>query len=180
VSWRLICETCTKRLREEIKSVGIITHPDLRCACCGVRIRASNEETHTSGGKWSPVSEDQLMRVRFKSENDPDDQLHYSFALDENQAALGVAQDEICRAKTLKHVVPCKVFKCDEMDLGVHVVQIYMNDHTPNPIYAGAVWRYDRWPSDIEIMFALKRWRGPGAPEFTVEWYAASEKEEGS
>lgn len=171
MNWRLICETCTAKLDEEIKSVGILKNPDLSCACCGIRIRASDDDR---SGEWSPVSEDQLMRARQKNESEPDDKLHYGFALDDDEGDLGAAQDEICRRQK---IVPCKLFKCDEVDLGVYVIQIYMNDHTPNPVYAGAMWRHDCWPSDPEIMWALHLWRGPGAPEFIVEWYADSPPE---
>ena len=176
MNWRLICHKCTKKLGEEIKSVGILQHPDLRCAVCGIYIRSSDEDRNGSGDKWFPVSEDQLARARALSELEPDAELHYSFALDDDEEDLGKAQDEICRPKTLRHEVRCKVFKCDEVDLGVHVLQIYMNDHTPHPIFAGTVWRHDRWPSDFDIAFALRLWRGPGAPQFIVEWYQEEEK----
>jgi hypothetical protein len=177
--WRLICHACTRKLAEEIKSVGVIKNPDLRCAACGIYIRKHDEDKE---GSWSPVSEDQLARARALGEVEPDDKLHYGFALDEDEEDLGKTQDEICRPDVSmlsgpsgKKIVRCKVFKCNEVDLGVHVVQIYMNDHTPQPIFAGTVWRHDRWPSDFDIALALRLWRGPDAPDFIVEWYKEEE-----
>jgi len=180
MTWRLICYKCTRKFGEEIKSIGILKNPDLRCASCGIHIRRDNEDTEGQGEKWFPVFEDQLARARALGELEPDAELHYGFALDDDEEDLGKAQDEICRPEAwglsgpmVNKIVRCKVFKCDEGDLGVHVVQIYMNDHTPHPIFAGTVWRHDRWPSDSDVALALKLWRGPGAPEFVVEWYEA-------
>jgi hypothetical protein len=178
MNWRLICDGCARKLREAICSIGILKNSDLRCASCGVHIRESADDVKGSGDKWFPISEDQLARTRALGELEPDGELHYSFALDEDEEDLGKAQDEICRleASTLSgpsgtKIVRCKVFKCDEVDLGMHVLQIYMNDRTPHPIFAGTVWRHDRWPSDFDIALALRLWRGPGAPEFVVEWH---------
>jgi len=181
MTWRLICDGCARKLREAICSIGILKNPDLRCASCGVYIRKSADDVKGSGDKWFPISEDQLARTRALGELEPDGELHYSFALGEDEEDLGKAQDEICRPEAwglsgpmVNKIVRCKVFKCDEVDLGMHVVQIYMNDHTPCPIFAGTVWRHDRWPSDFDVALALRLWRGPGAPEFIVEWYVES------
>ena len=192
--WRLICDKCTRKLGEEIKSVGILKNPDLRCAGCGIYIRESADDREGLGKKWFPVSEDQLARARALSELEPDRELHYNFALDDDEKDLGKAQDEICSTLGVR----CTAHKCGRVDLGVHVVQIYMDprpslqarandateraervkgehDHTSHPVFAGTVWRHDRWPSDFDIALALRLWRGPGGPEFLVKWY----KEEG-
>jgi hypothetical protein len=185
MTWRLICHACTRKLAEEIKSVSVIKNPDLRCAACGIYIRKHDEDREDSSVKWFPVSEDQLARTRALGEVEPDDNLHYSFALDEDEGDLGKAQDEICCSDVSvlfgpsgKKIVRCKVFKCNEVDLGTHVVQIYMSgtsDHTSRPIFAGTVWRHDRWPSDFDIALALRLWRGPDVPDFIVEWYKKEE-----
>lgn len=184
MTWRLICDRCTRNLGEEIKSVGILRNPDVRCASCGIYIRKSVDDTKDLGKKWFPVTEDQLARARALGELEPDAELHYNFALDEDEEDLGRAQDEIC--STLG--VLCTAHECDEIDLGIYVVQIYMdglgrtsrsdggsdesmNDYELAPVFAGTVWRHDRWPSDVEIASALQLWRGPAAPQFLVEWY---------
>jgi hypothetical protein len=172
ISWRLICSECTQMLSEiaeEIKSVGILQHADIACVNCGVRIR---RDRFDKDGDWYPVSEEQLARLRVHVTEKKDARLHYGFSLDEGEEKLGLAQDEICQNR----VVRCKVFKCEpENTGGSHVVRIYLNDHTPHPIFAGTVWRYDRFPSDDDIALALRRWRGPEAPKFAIEWYEETE-----
>jgi len=166
VSWRLVCDVCTRRLGEEIKSIGILEHPDVRCASCGVFIRSAKNE-FPSDGRWFPVTGEQLFRLQIKV-GEPDDELHYGFVLDEDEEALGAAQDEVCRDKTVRCVVHEGY---PEKPESAHVVQIYMNDPTPRPVWAGTVWRYGKFPTKDEVKAALARWRGPGGPEFIVEWY---------
>jgi hypothetical protein len=167
MNFRLICGKCKRKLRTEIKSVGILEHPDVRCVNCGMHIRSGPTDHAQAEGEWFPITDEQLVELRIRAmDDDPDDELHFSFALEEGEEDLGAAQDEICKAKTVR----CKAF-----NLGVYIVQIYMNDHTPDPIFAGTVWRHDRWPSNFDIALALRRWRGPGAPEFLVEWYKEDE-----
>lgn len=63
MNWRLICIRCKEDLGEEIKSVGIIEHPDLECACCGASIRDSRLDRRGHGQYWFPITEGQLARL---------------------------------------------------------------------------------------------------------------------
>jgi hypothetical protein len=174
MTWRLVCEECVRTLGDEIRSISIFQHADVRCAHCGVFIRSS---LFDKSGKWSPITEEQRARLSSREMENPDDRLHCGFALDEDEADLGAAQDAICKEKSVR----CKIFECDpKATEGACVVQVYMRSDTLSPIddkwgpagcYAGAIWRHDRLPSDADIMLALKRWRGPEAPKFVLEWY---------
>jgi len=166
-----------RRLHEEIKCIGILEHPDIRCACCGLRIRMNATDRDGAGDTWFPAyvgdEDNQVLRAQLIN-NAPDGELHYSFALDDEDLALGVAQDDVCSQKTVRcslHRFLHEVVECDPKTVhGRRVVRIYMDDRANNPIFAGTLWHRDRWPTDDEVALTLKRWRGAGGPEFVVEW----------
>jgi transcription initiation factor TFIIIB Brf1 subunit/transcription initiation factor TFIIB len=165
MNFRLVCHECASRLRTEIKSIGFLEHPDTRCARCGVYIRSGTKDLGPVV-RWFPVTDEQLAELRAQETGEPDDRLHIGFGLDEGEEDLGAAQDEICKAR----IVRCKIYECEpEQTGGAHVVQVYMNDHTPRPVFAGTAWRHDRFPSNLDVAIALMRWRGPSAPEFIIE-----------
>jgi len=64
MNWRLICIRCKEDLGDEIKSVGIIEHPDLNCACCRASIRDSFRDRRAHGQYWFPITEAQLTRLK--------------------------------------------------------------------------------------------------------------------
>jgi len=95
------------------------------------------------------------------------DELHEAFDTYEEESDLRRTQDRICAA----NIVSVVVFE-DEAP-PPYVAHVYLHDdaeHHCADVWAGTVWREDRWPSVEEIASALVRWRGHG-PAFRVAWW---------
>ncbi len=61
---QLVCAPCAHKLREELSSVGIIRHPALSCANCGVVIRDTTTDIRGHGKDWFRLHTDQFTRLR--------------------------------------------------------------------------------------------------------------------
>ena len=86
-----------------------------------------------------------------------------AFGAEEHEDGLRRAQELVCSAA---HVIAI-------VHLGYpppYVAHVYLladNGKT----WAGTSWRDDRWPTSDEVRDGLRRWRGRGAPEFTVTFW---------
>jgi len=123
-----------------------------------------------------------------------DTDLFWGFVTDDHEDDLKAAQDRIC---TIRECGECcngaigteanpegeRCPKChgtgrkivsviahESTDTEPFVAHLYMQGEE-YPVWAGTVWRDDRWPTIEEMIGALTRWRGKGSPTFAVEWW---------
>lgn len=95
------------------------------------------------------------------------DETGEAFGAEEYEPALKLAQDRICREVMVSAVAHEGEFPPP------YVAHVYLRDGVA-VIWAGTIWRHDRWPTVDEISDALVRWRSQGgeaSPVFHVEWW---------
>jgi hypothetical protein len=98
-----------------------------------------------------------------------------AFGTDEGEDELRIAQERVCRAARVS-AIAYEGYPPPAFD--VYVAHVFMEDpdhvYPGDPegkIWAGTVWREDRFPTLEEIADGLSRWRGAGAPVFEVRWW---------
>lgn len=120
------------------------------------------------------------MRTLQSLENDVHESFSYYFEDDEQDEGdedLREAQDRICSSSKVRVVAHPSV------ETPPFIAHLYMDDHENGEtghVWAGEVWREDRWPTVEELKDALYRWRGRRAPKlarplFVVVWWQEPE-----
>ena len=90
--------------------------------------------------------------------------VHADFALDwgdeEQMRRAKAVQDDVCSAPQPIHAIAYPGYPPP------FVAHVYLRSYTQ--VFAGTVWRDDRWPTLDEIAAALTEWRGVA---FLVAWW---------
>jgi hypothetical protein len=104
------------------------------------------------------------------------EEIESAFGTDEDEDELRIAQERLCSAPRVSAIA---YEGCHPPPYVAHVFMedpdhVYPGD-PEGKIWAGTIWREDRFPTLEEITEGLTRWRGDGGPVFDVRWWKGEE-----